>query len=150
MAILRGSIEVHRPVEETFEAVADFSNSEAWDPGVLRAAQVQKGAEEAIGVGAAYDLVVTFRGREREMRYRTTRFGRPDLVRLEGEGSLVRAVDTIEFERIDDGGTRITYTADLRLKGIGRLAEPFLRRAFDELGERALEGMKSWLEADSA
>lgn len=149
MTVLREIIEVRRPLEEAFDAVADFSSSEAWDPGVVSAERVKEGKDDPNGVGAEYRLVVTFKGRKQEMRYRTTRFQRPDIVVLEGEGRMVTALDTIAFESSSDGGTRISYTADLRLKGLARIMEPFLRGAFDDIGKKALAGMRAWLDAGS-
>ncbi len=78
------------------------------------------------------------------MSTRTTEYRRPDRVVLEGVGPRIAATDTIEFASIDGGGgTRITYVADLRLTGLAKVAEPFLDRSFDEMGKRALAGMKA-------
>ena len=54
-------------------------------------------------------------------------------VLLVGTGSGVSAVDDIRFEPLG-GGTRIDYTADIRLGGLLRLVQPFLGRAFATLG----------------
>jgi hypothetical protein len=57
------------------------------------------------------------------------------------------ASDTIEFARLEGGGTRITYVADLRLTGLAKVVEPLLGPSFDEMGRRALAGMKAWFAA---
>lgn len=145
MPVLRESIEVDHPIEAAFDAVADFANAEEWDPGVERSRLVGEGAEDAVGVGAAYDVRVTFRGSASDMRYRTTAYDRPRRVVLEGHGPRVRAIDTIEFEPLGDARTKIRYTADLRLTGLAVLASPLLRSTFDRLGKDALAGMEAWL-----
>ncbi len=145
MPVLRESIEVDHPIEVAFDAVADFANAEAWDPGVVRSRLVHEGADVPVGVGAAYDVRVTFRGSASDMRYRTTVHDRPWKVVLEGLGPRVRAVDTIEFEPLGDARTRIRYTAELRLTGPAVLASPLLRSTFDRLGKDALAGMEAWL-----
>ncbi|MBV8221122.1 MAG: hypothetical protein JO325_21875, partial [Solirubrobacterales bacterium] len=42
-------------------------------------------------------------------------------------------------------GTRVTYAADLRLKGLLRLADPLLALAFRRVGDRALAGLREVL-----
>jgi carbon monoxide dehydrogenase subunit G len=147
MSVLREIIEVSQEPEVVFDAVADFSSSAEWDPGVAAAERVNDGETAPSGVGALYRLTVTFRGRASEMTYRTTEYRRPDRVVLEGVGPKIVASDTIEFARIEGGGTRITYVADLRLRGLAKVAEPLLGPSFDEMGKRALAGMKAWFAA---
>lgn len=144
MSVLREIVEVSQEPEVAFDAVADFSSSAQWDPGVAAAERAGDGATSPSGVGAVYRLTVRFRGRASEMTYRTVEYRRPDRVVLEGIGPRIAATDTIEFSPVDGGGTRITYVADLRLTGLAKLAEPFLGRSFDEMGKRALAGMKAW------
>jgi carbon monoxide dehydrogenase subunit G len=144
MPVLRESIEVSQPPREAFDAVADFSSSARWDPGVVSAERVRDGRDSPVGVGAEYRVTVTFRGRESQMTYRTTRYDPPSAVVLEGTGPRIAAVDTIRFEPLDSGGTRIDYVADLRLTGVARIAEPFMRGSFDAMGSRALAGMRTW------
>lgn len=150
MSVLREIVEVSQEPEVAFDAVADFSSSAQWDPGVVAAERVGDGETAPSGVGAVYRLTVTFRGRASEMTYRTTEYRRPDRVVLEGVGPRIAATDTIEFASIDGGGTRITYVADLRLTGLAKVAEPFLDHSFDEMGKRALAGMKVWFAERSA
>lgn len=150
MTVLREIIEVAVPTDEAFEAVADFSSSEQWDPGVAKARRVKAGADAPSGVGAEYALTVTFRGRSSEMTYTTTAYEAPRRVVLEGVGAKITAIDTIELEPTTSGGTRITYTADLRLIGAAKVAAPFLGRALDEMGHKALAGMQAWLASRAA
>jgi carbon monoxide dehydrogenase subunit G len=64
---------------------------------------------------------------------------------LVGRGSSIEAVDDIRFSPAD-GGTRIDYTADLTFRGVMRLVAPFLGRAMDKVGERALDGLAAALD----
>jgi carbon monoxide dehydrogenase subunit G len=79
------------------------------------------------------------------MTYEVETWDPPNRVVLRGEGSTVRAVDDIRFEQVP-GGTRIQYSADLRLKGPLRLLEPLLRKRFDETGQAAMAGMRRALQ----
>ena len=83
------------------------------------------------------------------MEYRIRDFERPDRVVLTGTGSRVDAVDEIRFERVGDG-TVIHYTADIRLGGLLRLAQPFLSGTFAKIGREAAAGMDRALAARAA
>ena len=83
------------------------------------------------------------------MEYRITTFEAPRRVVLTGTGSGVSAVDDIRFETAGTV-TRIDYTADLRLEGFLRLAQPFLGGAFAKIGRDALDGMQRALDARAA
>ena len=80
------------------------------------------------------------------MTYEVTEFDPPHRVVLRGSGATVNAVDDIRFEAVD-GGTHIRYTADLRLKGLLRLAEPLMRGRLRKVGSDAMAGMRHALAA---
>ncbi|MDJ0924004.1 MAG: SRPBCC family protein [Acidimicrobiia bacterium] len=129
------------PREVAFEHIGDFANVEKWDPGVVSAAKSTSGD---VRVGTAYDLVISYGGREMAMTYVVTDYMPGRKIVLEGNGSRVKAVDVIDF--IDEGtGTLVTYTADLSLKGLGRLVEPLLKARLSKVGTDAGEGMRRWL-----
>ena len=52
--------------------------------------------------------------------------------------------DRITFESTA-AGTRVTYDADLALKGLLRIADPLLALAFNRVGDRALAGLRRTL-----
>jgi carbon monoxide dehydrogenase subunit G len=141
MTLLREELEVDRPLEEVFAFIGDFVNSARWDPGVAEARNVTEGP---VRVGTRYELVVVFNDRRLPMTYEVTEYQPPDRVALRGSGSTVNAVDDIRFEPTT-GGTRIRYTADLRLRGVLRVLEPLFRGRFEETGRRAMAGMKAAL-----
>lgn len=87
-----------------------------------------------------------FNGRTLPMTYEVTAWDPPNRVALRGEGSTVTAVDDIRFEATATG-TRIGYSADLRLKGLLKVAEPFLKGRFEKTGREAMAGMRRALEA---
>ena len=143
MPLLQETLEVDRPLDEVFAFVGDFANTKEWDPGIADARMVTDGP---IGIGTRYALDVVFNGRTLPMTYVVTEWDPPNRVVLKGEGSTLTAVDDIRFEATPTG-TRIRYSADLRLKGLLRFAEPLLKGRFDETGRRAMAGMRRALEA---
>ncbi|MCZ7537539.1 MAG: SDR family oxidoreductase [Acidimicrobiia bacterium] len=68
---------------------------------------------------------------------------------LPRRGREARSTDELRFEPVDDG-TRIAYRAVLSMKGLSRLAEPFLGRTWTATGARALAGLKAKLTAPVA
>ena len=142
MTTLRERIETPLPIDETFAYVADFANAQEWDPGVATAERIDPGP---VGVGSRYRLGVRMGGRVAPMEYRISVFEPPTRVILTGEGSGVTAVDDIRFEPSGDG-TRVDYTADIKLGGFLGLIQPLLGRAFGNLARNAVGGMQRTLD----
>ena len=145
MTTLHEQVETTLPIEDVFDYVADFANSQEWDPGVATAERLDEGP---VGLGSRFRLGVRLGPRVGTMDYRISVFEPPTRVVLVGSGSGVSAVDEIRLERLATG-TRLDYTADIRLGGILRLVEPFLGGAFANIGRNAADGMQRTLEAQA-
>jgi carbon monoxide dehydrogenase subunit G len=141
MTRLHERIETTLPIEQAFDYIADFSNSQTWDPGVVAAWREGDGP---LAVGSRFALDVRMGGRVAPMEYRLSELQRPDRVVFVGIGSNVEAVDDIRFERAGSG-TVIEYIADIRLGGLMRLAQPFLGSVFARIGRDAATGMEHTL-----
>ncbi len=142
MPVLHEELEVARPIDEVWTFVSDFANSATWDPGVAEARKVTEGP---VAVGTRYELMVIFNGKQLPMTYEVTAYDPPNRVELRGTGERVLAVDDIRFASTP-AGTEIRYKADLRLRGLLRLAEPLTRSRFDAIGKAAIDGMRRTLE----
>jgi len=141
MAHYTASIETPRPPAEAFAYLSDFSTTQEWDPGVVAA---QRLGDAPVGEGTEFRLVAEFLGRKTALTYRIVAFEPGKSVTLRGENATVVSLDRITVEP-SDGGTRITYDADLALKGPLRMADPLLGLAFRRVGDRALEGLRATL-----
>ena len=130
------------PLDEVFAYMADFSNGPEWDPTQESSVAREEGGPK---LGQVYDIVVRWGDREVPMVYEVTAFKPNHMITLVGDGSTTHAVDTLEFTEVSDGGTAVTYTADIKLKGLLRLAEPFLGSKFNELFENAEAGIAKQL-----
>jgi carbon monoxide dehydrogenase subunit G len=124
-----------------FAHVGDFANIDRWDPGVVNAEKVTSGPA---GVGTTYGLTLSYGGPTMTMEYRVLELDPDRRIVLEGTGARVHAIDTISFEPVGTG-TKITYQADLRLTGIARLAQPFMKSRFAKIGDGAGKGLRKWL-----
>lgn len=143
MAHYKASLHTPRQPAEMFAYLSDFSTTEEWDPGVIEAERL---GVDPVREGTEFRLLVRFLGRKTPLTYRIVEYDPPSAVTFRGESSTVVSLDRITFEP-SNGGTRITYDADLALKGALKLADPLLRIAFKRVGARALSGLRSTLEA---
>ncbi len=137
MAHYRASLDIERPPEEIFAYLSDFSTTREWDPGVVEAERLNS---QALGEGTEFRLVAEFLGRKNELTYRIVEYDPPHAVTFVGENATVISRDRITFEPTA-AATRVTYDADLALKGALRIADPVLALAFNRVGDRALAGL---------
>lgn len=141
MARYRASIETQWTPDEAFAYLSDFSRTAEWDPGVVQAERVGAGA---MGEGTEFRLVAEFLGRKAPITYRVVAYEPARAITFVGANATVISRDRITFEPIATG-TRVTYDADLRLKGPLRLADLLLALAFNRVGTRALTGLREVL-----
>jgi carbon monoxide dehydrogenase subunit G len=141
MARYTAAVDTPRPPGEVFAYLSDFSRTVEWDPGVVEAERL---GTAPVGEGSEFRLVADFLGRKATITYRIVEYDPPSAVTFRGENSSVVSLDRITFAP-SDGGTRITYDADLALKGLLRLADPLLALVFRRVGDRALAGMRKTL-----
>jgi carbon monoxide dehydrogenase subunit G len=142
MARYSGTVTTSRPPEEVFDYLADFSSVAEWDPGVKEAYPVNSGG---VRRGARFKVISRFLGRDVPLTYRTVELDRPHRVVLRATSDTVVSNDAISFRPTPNGGTLVTYDADLRLKGALRLAELPMRVLFRRIGERARDGLEEAL-----
>ena len=95
-------------------------------------------------VGSRFEVLALFRGRRQRFEYVVTELEDGSRIALRGEGDKAQSVDVISVAA-GGSGTRVTYEADLRLKGVYRVAEPFLRSTFRQMGDAALDGLAARL-----
>jgi carbon monoxide dehydrogenase subunit G len=142
MPRLHEIIQTSLPPQDTFAFIADFANSQVWDPGTVSSKRI---GGTSVGAGTSYALTVKVGSGTAPMVYTIETYEPDTRVVLRGEGKTVSALDDIRFEPTVDGGTKVDYTADIELKGWMRLLTPFLGGAFKKLGDDARTGMTAAL-----
>jgi hypothetical protein len=123
--------------EEAFAFVADFTNVDEWDPGITESAKV---GNDPVGVGTEFAVVSEFAGRSLPLTYVVEAWDEPRRAVLVASTARFDGRDTISFRAVE-GGTEIDYVAEFTFKGIMRIAEPFLGRTFDRIGQKAMDGV---------
>jgi carbon monoxide dehydrogenase subunit G len=132
--------------EVAFAYMADLRNFAAWDPGVRRVEQVDG---EGGGEGTSFDVTVAGVGRDTVLRYRTVEFDAPHEVLVVANNAVLTSEDRVTVVAEPDGGSSVTYDADLRLGGVLRLADPALRLVFGRIGDRAAAGLRTALAGEA-
>jgi hypothetical protein len=146
MARYHATVDSRRPLRDTFGYLATFSNAAEWDPGVLAGEQLDPGP---VRVGTRFRLIVPFLGRRLPLTYHVTAYEPHREVVLDAISRLLRATDRIVVTE-DGDGAKVSYTAEIRLRGPLGLLEPVLARGFRAVGDRATAGLARSLSAAPA
>lgn len=144
MASFSTTVESPWPVERAFAYLADFTHTADWDPGVVASVRLDEGE---VGLGSRFEVTTSTAGRQQQLTYEITEFDPPRRFVLVGENTALRSVDTLTFDE-RDGGSTVTYHADLALRGPSRVADPALHVAFQVIGRQAAAGLRTALEAE--
>lgn len=142
---------VRRSAADCYRYLLDFSTIEQWDPSVLAARKLTPGR---VVPGCAFELVVRSFGRRLPMDYRLIASTENRYLHLRGTGEGIVADDRIKLEPLEDGLTRIRYTADLQLARLAPWQGALLASSLRRMGratvaglQRALEGQRTLLPA---
>lgn len=142
MARITRTIPVDRPAAEVFDAIADFSTTARWDPGVRASVPLDT---PPVGPGARFEVTLDQGPFGPRLVYETKVYDRPRRVELTTENVLVRGRDVVTVEAAGDG-CEVTWQADFSLRGpLGRLADPLMAKGFEKVGDKAVEGLATWL-----
>ena len=139
MARYVASVDTAWDREVAFGYLADFASIADWDPSVTGARRL---SDDALAVGARFEVDFTMLGRELPLVYETTELEAPLKVTLRAETPTAVSLDTMTFDLKPGGGTIVTYDADVTLKGALRAFELPFRLVFRRLGDNARDGLR--------
>jgi hypothetical protein len=142
MARYTATVTSPHPAAETWSYLADLRSIGEWDPSVEKSRLV---SGDPGTVGARYQLEVGFLGSRVGLPYVTVTAEPPTRLVFAAETESVVVRDEARIRPNADGGTSLTWDAELRLKGARRLLDPLLRLAFSRLGSRAARGLSERL-----
>jgi carbon monoxide dehydrogenase subunit G len=131
---------VAKPIGTVVDYLKDFAKAEAWDPGTVSCTPLGEGP---VAVGSRWHNVSKFKGRETELTYRLTRL-EPQRLTFVGENKTATSTDDLTFTTVD-GGTSITYHANIVFHGLAKLADPLLKHEFEKLGDSTVKSMTGTL-----
>ena len=134
---------VNRPIDEVFDYLSDFENTQEWDPGTLETTRTDGDG----GLGTTYRNRSSFMGREVELTYRTIGFDRPTFFSCQGTNKTATATDTMTFAR-EGERTQIQYRADFAFHGVVKFIAPLIvKPKLSALADETIEQITQALEA---
>ncbi len=136
MIDLKRTFVVAKPVAVVVAYLKDFAHAQAWDPGTKSCVQESPGP---VQVGTTWRNVSEIKGRETELMYRLETFEAQHL-RFVGENKTATSIDDMSFTPVGQE-TSITYHSEITFHGIAKLAGPFLKSEFEELGDKTVVQM---------
>jgi carbon monoxide dehydrogenase subunit G len=137
---------VSRSIEDVFDYLSDFENTNEWDPGTIRTTRT--GGDG--GIGTQYDNISMFAGRKTQLTYKTIGFDRPTFFSARGMNKTATATDSMTFTR-DGDRTQIHYRADFQFHGLIRFVAPLvLKPKLSALADETVDQIRKVLEAGAA
>ncbi len=128
MPTVSRTFSVSPPPNRVVEYLKDFSNAEQWDPGTVRCTRNGSGP---IGEGSSWHNVSKIVGVTAELTYTLERLSDSELVFV-GKNKSSTSIDTISIDA-EDGGSVLTYRADLEMHGLAKLLNPVMKVVFEKL-----------------
>lgn len=144
MAHYRTTVPSPASSDVAYTYLADFTSILDWDPTVSEAALI---SGEPGQLGARYRVVVSLPLRRLPFEYEIVEAdppaepGAPGRVALRAETSDVVSYDVITFEPRADGGTDVTYDAELSGQGFRRYFDLAFGVVMQVIGARAKSGL---------
>ena len=142
MAQIKNSITIHRPIEEVFAFVADYSNNVKWQSGVISAEFTSPGP---VGAGTTFKYDAEFMGRKLETTGELTAYDPPKMIAWKSTSGPFPMSGSTEFESVE-GGTLVTDTIEAEPGGFFKLAGPLLVKQIQGQTEKDMRKLKELLE----
>lgn len=136
---------VNRPIEEVFDYLSDFENTNEWDPGTVETKRVSGDG----GLGTTYSNISTFVGRKVDLEYTTVGHERPTYFSCQGRNKSSTATDSMRFTSQGER-TQIHYRADFTFHGLVKLVAPFVvKPKLSDLADETIADITTALERDT-
>jgi carbon monoxide dehydrogenase subunit G len=119
---------VKPPPTQVVEYLKHFENTEEWDPGTQTCTRTSSGQ---VGEGATWHNVSKIFGVTAELTYTLKELTESKLVFV-GENKSSTSRDTITVDAAGTG-SRLTYRADLAMKGAAKVLNPVMKLVFEKL-----------------
>jgi uncharacterized protein YndB with AHSA1/START domain len=143
MTHIDGEITIAAPVERVFDTVADERNEPRYNPRIVRAEMTSEGP---LGRGSSFVVEPRGMGPRAAMAMQVTHYERPRRFGSSVRSSAMAVDGTLTFAPVD-GGTRLHWSWDMRLRGPMRALTPVLWAVGPRWERRNWVGLKHYLES---
>lgn len=134
--VLKRTLVSKKPISDLFRYFSDFTTTNEWDPNTVKTTKISGDG----GIGTKYANTSAFNGKESSLVYEVVELIPNQMIRLRGENKTLVAIDTMSLREVP-GGIEFSYEARFQFKGIAKVAAPFLKKAFEKLGDDAEKGL---------
>ncbi|MGU3292699.1 SRPBCC family protein [Williamsia sp. M5A3_1d] len=114
---------------QVIEYLSDFGNAPEWDPGTQTCTRNDDGP---IRVGANWHNKSEIAGVSTELTYTLTTLT-SDTIVLVGTNDTATSTETITVHP-DGSGSEVTYTNEIDLQGMAKIAAPAMKLVFEKVG----------------
>lgn len=135
-------VHVSRTPEQAFDFIGDFRHASLWDP---RTRSVRKITEGPIGRGTRFSLTAALLGISFELPYEISEYERPVELLFTGRTRFFEYRERVSFSS-EGEGTRIEWSAEMRLRSLLSLGNPVLSLVYQRIGDDATGGIAAALE----
>jgi uncharacterized protein YndB with AHSA1/START domain len=143
MARISGEIIIAAPAEQVFDLVADERNEPRYNPRIARAEKTSPGP---VGRGARFTAQPRRLGTAGVMTVEIVDYDRPRRLATSIRSSYLDVDGTLTFSKAD-GGTRMRWSWDMRLRGAMRALSPVVRVIGPRWEHRNWAGLKQFMES---
>lgn len=143
MPSYRATVSTDLAPERAFQLMADFANAQYWDPATLASRQT---AGDTVGEGARFELEMEILGRTNNIEYEIVEYVPHERVVLRGENAGSVSIDEISVAPDADGGSMVSYDAEVTMKGAFKLIGPLFVPVFNRMGDSAKVRIREWLD----
>ena len=142
MTHIEGEIVIAAPQERVFDMVADERNEPRYNPRIAHAEKITAGE---VGLGSRYLAEPKGMGPRGVMTVETVGYDPPRRLTSSIRSSYMDVDGTLTLDPVD-GGTRLRWSWEMRLRGPMRLATPVLHLVGPRWERRNWVGLKAYLE----
>ena len=140
MPVYSRTITVNTDIESAFNFTADFRNLDKWNEGD----EAELITKEPLREGSVFKVKTHFNNREKVLDYEIIEWGAPLRASLRTETNNFEIVDTI-FLSANAKGTELTYSIDIKYKGIFIIIGLFFGPMFKKLMDTNIKNLEEVL-----
>ncbi|MEC7926444.1 MAG: SRPBCC family protein [Actinomycetota bacterium] len=140
MPVYSRTITVNTDIESAFNFTADFRNLDKWNEGD----EAELITKEPLREGSVFKVKTHFNNREMVLDYEIIEWGAPLRASLRTETNNFEIVDTI-FLSANAKGTELTYSIDIKYKGIFIIIGLFFGPMFKKLMDTNIKNLEEVL-----
>ncbi len=144
MSDLQERVTIRRPIREVFAFVCDARNIPRWHADTAEVHLLTGDGRQA--GSRVLDVIRTGNGRRMEAVVEITRHEPDRLWAFSAELDGFGGFDGCYRFEVVPAGTRVTFTEDLRLRGLWRMLRPLVRRQVGQTARANFERLRTLLE----